>query len=187
MLTDTMSILFNTTVLRRWEVVVDDMHNIMNVEATSRDACSDQDGILTQTERANTILTLTLGAIAMNGDAGEVLVEQKVVKLVSSTLAIDEDDGTSRRGRQEQVLYSTTLHGCLNIDDILLDVQVGATSTANSNANMNMSKVGLGKITSLLREGSGKQHVLDVSLLLVYFQLAYVISPNKILTYHHQT
>jgi hypothetical protein len=93
----------------------------------------------------------------MNGNAGEVLVEEEVIKLISCALTINEDDCTSGRSRQEQILHSTALHSRLNVDDLLFDVQMRTTSSANSNANMDMSEMLLGQITSHLWESGGKQ------------------------------
>jgi hypothetical protein len=169
-LTDTMSVLFNTAILRRWEVVVDDMHNIMNVETTGRDASSNQDGVLSQTERPDTVLTLPLGTIAVDRHTRKVLVEQEIIQLISSALAVDKDNCTRRRSRQEQVLNRTTLHGRLHKHNILLNIKMGAARTPDSNTDVNVGEVLLGKIPSRLREGSRKQEVLDVTLFLIYNQ-----------------
>ncbi len=50
--TDAMDILVNATVGGAWEIVVDNMHDVLNIQATSGDTCSNQDWSLAGAESA---------------------------------------------------------------------------------------------------------------------------------------
>jgi hypothetical protein len=103
----------------------------------------------------------------VNSSARHVGVEKVVVNLINSALAVDENDGTSRGSRHEQIEESLTLGMCLHIDHILLDVDVTTTCTTDTNTDVIMSKMLLGEITSDLGKGSREHEVVDVTLLLV--------------------
>lgn len=162
------------------------MHNIMNIKTSGGDASGNQDGVLSQAERPNAVFTLPLGAIAVDRHTGEVLVEQEIVQLVSGTLAIDEDDGSCRRSRQQKVLDCTTLHGRLHKHNILLDVQVRAAGAPDPNTDVNVSEMLLSQIPSRLGKGGGEQEIFDVSLFLIYFKVS-LSRPEGALTYHRPT
>jgi hypothetical protein len=166
--TDTMSVLLNATIVRRRHVVVDNVHNIVDIKTTSRNTSGNQDRSLAGTKSTNGILTLLLSTVAMNRSTWDIGIKEEIVELIGRTLAIDEDDGTSRWGRHEQIEESSTLGMGFDEDHILLDVDVTATSTANSNADMIVSKMLLGEVTSNLGESSREHEVGDVTLLLVY-------------------
>ena len=166
-LTDTMSVLLNATILGRRHVIVDNVHDIMDIKATSRNTSGDQDWSLARTKSTNGILTLLLGTVAVNRSTRDGGVVKEVVNLISRALAVHEDDGTSWRGRHKQIEESLTLGMCLNEDHILLDVDMTATSTTNSDTDVIVCKVLLGEITSDLGEGCREHEIVDVTLLLV--------------------
>lgn len=96
--TDPMSVFLNAAVLNGWKIIVDNMHNVVDVKTTSGDAGCDQYRNPAIAECANGILTLTLGAVAMDGGARNIKIEEIVISLIGGTLAVDEDDGTSGGG-----------------------------------------------------------------------------------------
>jgi len=51
----------------RWQVIVDDMSDIGNIQATSCDSGGDKDRAASRTEGSEGMFTLALGAIAMDG------------------------------------------------------------------------------------------------------------------------
>lgn len=150
------------------KIVVDDVGDVMNIKTTSRNAGGNENGSLARAESTNGVLALSLGAITVDASARDLAVEQVIINLICSTLRVNKDDSTSRRSRHEQVENGLLLHGGLDIDDFLLDVLVRTTSTTNTNANVIMSEMLSGEVASNLGEGSGKHHVGDVALILIY-------------------
>lgn len=118
-------------------------HLLVDVQTSSRNAGSDHNRHLSGTECTNRILAFELRTIGMNGGAWKVHVEQAIIQFISSSLRIDEDDGTARRCRKKQFNKSRSLSVCLDKLNILLNVGMGRTSTANANANMVMSEASL--------------------------------------------
>lgn len=52
--TDAMDILVNATVGGAWEIVIDNMHHVLDIQATSGDTCSNQDWSLAGAESTTT-------------------------------------------------------------------------------------------------------------------------------------
>lgn len=52
-LTNAMDILVDTTIVLAWEIEVDDMHDVLDVESTSRNSCCDENWGLGSTEGAS--------------------------------------------------------------------------------------------------------------------------------------
>src|SRR6266487_679667 len=104
-----MSILLDATILRRWKIIIDYMHDIVDIKTTCRNASSNKNRSLAGTECTHRVLTLTLGTIAVDGGTWHSSVVQVVVNLVCSSLGINEDDGTGRWTRHQQINESLTL------------------------------------------------------------------------------
>lgn len=84
--TDSVGILFNATVIHAGQVIIDDVHNISDVNATGGDTSGDQDWCLACAESTHGILSLTLSTVRVNRRAGHALVEEIIVQLVSGAL-----------------------------------------------------------------------------------------------------
>ena len=144
------------------------MHNVLDVEATSRDARRDEDANGTNAESADGVLTLALGAVGVDRRGGHADVVQVVVELVGATLAVDEHDGTGWGTRVQQVEEGLALGGGLDVDDVLLDVGVCGSGTADADAHVVGGEVFLGEDAGGLGEGRREHHVSNVALLLVW-------------------
>lgn len=70
------------------------MNDVVDIDAASRYASGNHNGGLTSTEGAHGVLTLTLGAIGVNGSGRHALVKQEVVQLISRALAVHENDSS---------------------------------------------------------------------------------------------
>jgi hypothetical protein len=97
---------------------------------------------------------------------------QEVVEEISRLLAVDEDNGTSRRDAHEQVNETSTLGSVLGEDELLGNEGMSRPDTTDTNANVIILKILLGKLTSFLGEGSREQHVTMISIfVIVYLKL----------------
>lgn len=162
-----MDVLLNAAMVKAREIVVDDMIDIVHVNAASSDTGSNENRTLAATESTHGILTLHLGAASMNRGAGETQVVQEVIKLVRSLLAVDKDDGATGRDRVEKLNRSLALVMGVHVRDDLLYVAMGAASTADTETTVVVREVLLGKIPQALGERGREHHVLDVTIILV--------------------
>lgn len=158
-----MGVFLNATVSHGGQIVVDDMNDVANIDATRRDRRSDQDGSSARSEGAHGVLTLTLRALRVDGGARHALVEQEVVQLISSAARVDEDDGTSGWHAVQEIDTGLALGGSLNVHDNLANVAVGAASTTNLEADVLSGQVGASQLAQILGEGGREQHVLNVA------------------------
>jgi hypothetical protein len=146
-------VLGDTIVLSRRQVVVDDMLDVGDIETTSGNASSNQDGATTGTEGATrsllvmdpgmrslrnlkSILTLTLGTIGVNRSHRQTLVVEEVVDHVALDLGVGEDQGALGAVGEDQVKQSLALGTLLDEDDLLLDVLMRAADAADLDANL---------------------------------------------------
>lgn len=161
-----MSVLLNTAMVHGRKVVVDDVSNGLDVNATSHDTGSNQNRAITGTESTHGPLTLLLSAISMDGGARNALIEQEIVELISGTLAVDEDNGAAGLLVKHEVNESLALELGLDEVDLLDDVLVSAAGAADTETDMFLREVGLGDVAKALGEGGGEEHILDVALFL---------------------
>lgn len=136
MLTNAVGVLFNAAVIHARQIVVHNVDNVANINATSRNASGNEDGRLASTEGTHGILTLTLSTISVDGSTGHALVEQEIVKLVGCALAVHENYGAGRRHGVQKVKNSLTLHRWLNCHNFLTNVRMSAASTADTEADV---------------------------------------------------
>jgi hypothetical protein len=115
-----MNVFINTAVVNTWQVVVDNVHDILDIQPTSRNTSCNQDRCLARTEgdpkifemndvqwyanegghlhnNLHGIFAFTLGTTAMDGSTGKAHVVQIIVNQVSLCLGIDEYQGAGRR------------------------------------------------------------------------------------------
>lgn len=166
--TNAMSVLLNSAMIHARHIVVDDMHDVANVDATSTDARSHEDGGSASTEGAHCSLTLKLSAVRMHGSAREVFVEKEVIDFIGSTLRVNEDDGTRWRKGIENVSQELTLVLGLDLVDSLENVGMGAANASHVDLCVTGSQVLPSQVAKSLREGRGKEHVLYVALFLFW-------------------
>jgi hypothetical protein len=146
-------VLGNTIVLSGWQVVVDDVLDVGDIETTSSNAGSDQDGTATGTEGSTrgllvadrgmrsamdlqSILTLTLGTVGVDRSDRQTLVVKEVVDHVALDLGVGKDQGALGAVGEDQVEQSLALGALLDEDDLLLDVLMSAADAADLDANL---------------------------------------------------
>lgn len=136
LLTDAVDVLGDAAVGGARQLVVDDVHHVLDVEAAGGDAGCDEDGALSGAEGAAVwvlvgvgmwdvwagdvqgVLALALGAVRVDGGAGETHVVEVVVDQISLDFGVDEDKCARRRHRQEQVVESLLLEVVLDEYDL---------------------------------------------------------------------
>jgi hypothetical protein len=117
-----------------WQIIVDDVHDIADVETTSGDGGSDEDRTFACTEgsartgqschvegvlgNSQCIFTFALSAVRVDRGRGHAEIVQIVVEKVSRLLGCNKDQGARRRHGQEQVVYSLLLHIALDPDNL---------------------------------------------------------------------
>lgn len=131
-----MSVLFNPSVVHGWKIIVDNMHDILNINTASRDSGGDQDGSIASTERAHGSLTFLLSAVTVHGGDGELHVEQEVIKIVGLLPTVHKDNGSNSRHLRKETEKKVSLFMALGLDDDLLDVLSGAAGTTNTESDV---------------------------------------------------
>lgn len=98
-----MGVFFNTAVFHGRKVVVDDVHDVLDVDTASSDTSCDEDGSLSRTERTKSSFTLGLAAITVHGCHRETHVVEEVIEVVDFRTTVAEDDGTDAMHLLEKV------------------------------------------------------------------------------------
>lgn len=103
----------------------------------------------------------------MDGCTRHTLVEEEIIEVIGSTLAVDEDDCARWCLVHQQVIKGLLL--CLrgDVDYLLVDILMCATNAANTDANMILAEMLLCQITNGLWKSCRKQQVGNVALLLI--------------------
>lgn len=162
-----MSILFDTTIFHRRQVIVDDVHHIANINAPSRDASGNEDGGLAAPKGSHGCLSFDLGSVTVNGSDRELHVVEKVIESVGCLAAVDEDNGADpiHLLEEREQKFVLLLPGGLN--NHLPDIHRRASSSTNSKAHMGRRQVLFGESTSSTRESGGKESVFDIAFVLL--------------------
>lgn len=186
-----MSVLFNATVIHRGQVVVDNMHDIANVNAAGRDSGSNENWGPTTSEGSHCRFSLNLSPVTVNGSDWKFHVVEKIVERVGSLAAIDEDDGTNTIHLFEQSKEKLVLLLSSGLNDNLLDVLRSASCSTNSEAHMSRRQVLLGESASGPREGGRKKAISDIAIILLCMKHPLVnyrnnAKPGGESTYLHQ-
>jgi hypothetical protein len=61
-----------------WEIVIDDVSDVGNIETTSGNGGGNENWAMAVSEHLQCSLTFTLSAVTVNGGSREVLVDQEV-------------------------------------------------------------------------------------------------------------
>lgn len=124
-----------------WEIVVDDVGNVWNIQTTSGNSGSDQDWAAAVTEHLQGALTLTLSAVTVDGGGWEVLVDQEIRQRIGHTLGLDEDEGKSAWVEVEDIQKNGALVHILNVLNLLGDVLRGGTNTSDRQEDVVLQEV----------------------------------------------
>jgi hypothetical protein len=161
------SVFFNTTMIHGREIVVDHQENVPDVDATSRNAGSDEHRAVTTAEGAHRGLPLLLVTITMNRRARELVLVQQVVEFLDRPLGVGKDDHPLRLDIVHVVEKGLFLFGASDLNHILNDVSMGASSTANTKTDVSVREMSLRQVACGLGKGGREEHVVDSALLLI--------------------
>lgn len=150
--TDTVDVVINVG----RKIVVDDVGDVGNIQATSSDSSSNQNRAATVAEHLQSALTLTLSAVTVNGSSGEVLVDQEVGQRIGHALGLNENKGETSGVGVENVEKDGTLVDILNVLDLLGDVLRGGTDTTNGQEDVVLEEIA-GQDLDVAGE-SGREH-----------------------------
>jgi hypothetical protein len=88
----------------RGEIVQNDVGDVGDIETTSSDGGSDEDGSATSLKRVEGSLSLALGPVAVDGCSGVALGAEEVAERVGHALGLDKDkDQPARLLREKQI------------------------------------------------------------------------------------
>jgi hypothetical protein len=162
------NVLLDAAVFDRGEVIVDDMADILHVNAPSCHASGNEDWRFALSKSAHRRLTLSLGSIPVNRCDRKARVEQKVVNVVAFYAGVDEYNGSVSRHISQQTQQGLTLVIAIDLKDHLLYVLRGAADTADTKLDMFRRKMVLGELSGILGESRGEKPELDVPEILLY-------------------
>lgn len=140
-----------------WQVVVDDVSDVGDIETTGSDSSGDQEGAAAAAEELEGTLTLALGTVTVNGGGREVLSDEEVTESIGHTLSLDEDQGqTGGTVCVEDIKENGSLVNVLDILDLLSNVLRGGTDTTDRQEDVVLQEVA-GENLDVTGE-SGREH-----------------------------
>lgn len=99
-----MDVFVLAVVINGWQIEVDDMHHVLDINTSSRNTSGDKNGRSTFLESTQCVLPLSLSSVGMNGSRRQTIVEEEVVNEVSSFLRANKNKSASGRAGNEQVV-----------------------------------------------------------------------------------
>jgi hypothetical protein len=163
-----MSVLLDTTMIHRGQIIVDDVHDVADVNATSGHTSGNKNRGIAGSESAHGVLSLDLSAVTVNRDHWELDIIEKVVQVVGFRTAIDEDDGANAGHLLKKSQKNVTLLTTLSLKHDLLNVRSSTSDATDSETDVRGRKMLLGEISSFLWERRREKAKLYVSYILLY-------------------
>lgn len=182
--TNAVGVLFNASIVNGGKVVVDDVHDITNVDTSRADTSGNEDGSVTRSKGSHGGLSLLLGTFAVDGSDWELEIEEEIIKVIGFDTTVDKNDGSHSMHLLEEANEDVTLFVSLGLQDDLLDVGSSASGTTNTEANMRCAEVLLGKVTSVLGESRGEKAILDIALILLCTQCKPMVNSDEDYTWY---
>ena len=147
----------------RRKIVVDDVSHIGDVEATSSDCSSHQNGSTSRAESLQCRLTLALRPIAVNRRGGNVVGVEEVRKHIRHALRLNEHERQASLAlRRKDVQEDRTLVVVLDVFDLLGDVLRSGTNTADRKEDIVLHEVA-SKNLDIAGEGGTEHESLAVA------------------------
>lgn len=144
------------------KIIVDDVRDVGNIQTTSRNSRGNQDRADTVSELAQGLLTLALGAVAVNRVGTHVLVDEEVRQGIGHALGLDEDEGQAAIAvRVQDVEENRALVNVLDVLNLLGDVLRGGANTTNRQEDVVLEEI-LGEHLNVAGEGGRKHESLAV-------------------------
>jgi hypothetical protein len=153
------------------QVIVDDVGDIRDIKTSGSYSSSDKDGATSVSEHLQSLLTLALSAVTVNGGGGEALVDEEVRQGVGHTLGLNEDQGKTSTMSVKDIQEDRTLVNVLDVLNLLGNVLRSRTDTTDRKEDVVLQEVA-GKHLNVAGEsgreheclaGSGRRHVLALN------------------------
>lgn len=90
-----MRVLFNATMVHGRQIVVDHMHDVFHVDASSRDTGRHENGSLAGTERPHGSFTFDLRTVTVNRSHRKMHVVEEIVEIVRFLATVHKDNGAN--------------------------------------------------------------------------------------------
>lgn len=162
-----MDVLLYSTMVDRRQLIVDNVHDVTNVDATSTNASSNENGCVPCSKTPHGSFSVSLRAVTVDRNDGQFTIPEKVVQIIHLHSAVDKDDGANSSHLLEKVDQSIPLVTAVNLDDVLLDVCRSASSSTDTESNMRLSEILLGQFASFSREGGREETEFHVAFVLL--------------------
>lgn len=143
------------------EIVVNNVGNVGDIQASSSDGSGDQNRGSSVSEHFQSSLSVSLRSVSVNGGGGEVLALQNITEVIGTSLGLDEDQGQALASGRENVEQSRDLVSILNILDLLGDVLGGGTDTADRQEDVVLEEVS-GQHLDVPGKGGGEHEGLSL-------------------------
>lgn len=159
--TDAMNVVVNVG----GKVVVDNVHDVGDVEATGGDGGGDEDGANTGTEGLEGLFTLGLGAVTVDAGAHEAGVVEEIVEELGVALGLHKYQSQGlgiTGGLAKDIDEGATLLVLFDEKDLLDNVLTGGTNTAHSQEDIVTEEV-RGEFLDLTGEGGGEHEGLALT------------------------
>jgi hypothetical protein len=148
----------------RRKVIVDDVGNIGNIQATCSNRSSDQDGRPPSAEGLECHLTLALATVTVDRRCRKVMAHQEIAEHISHALGLHEDERETefRFGLgSEYIEKDAALIGIFNILNLLSDVLGRAADSANREEDIVLQEV-FSENLDITGEGSAEHESLTL-------------------------
>lgn len=165
--TNSVDIFLDSTMVDGRKLVIDNVHDVADVYPTSTDTSGNENWRVACSETSHSSLPVPLSAVAVNRDDRQLGVPEKVVQIVDLYAAVDKDDSANTRHLLEKVDQGISLATAVNLDDILLNVCSGTSSSTHAKSNMRLSEVLLGQFASFSGEGCREKTEFDIAFILL--------------------
>ena len=131
-------------------------------KTTGSDSSRDKDGAASGTEHLQSLLTLTLSTVTVNGCGRETLVDQEVGERVGHALSLDENQRQTSTVGVKDVKKNRALVNVLDVLDLLSDVLGGRTDTTDRKEDVVLQEIA-GEHLNVAGEGGRKHESLATS------------------------
>jgi hypothetical protein len=141
------------------KVVVDDVGDVRDIKTTSSDSSGDKDRATTSTEHLQSLFTLALSTVTVDGSSWEALVDKKIREGIRHALCLDEDQRKTSADSVQDVEQNGALVDVLDVLYLLRNVLGSGSNATNRQEDVLLQEIA-SKHLDVPGEGGGKHESL---------------------------